>query len=161
MKYQIINNFLNEENFRNIQNILCGQNFPWYYNSSTGSEKDYSDYFFSHVIFENNQIRSDFFNPILIPIISNIKMKNLIRAKINCYTKKNKFIKTEMHVDQPYPHHVALFSINNNNGHTFFDNKNKFLSKENTILFFEGNLRHCSVSQTDENLRINININYL
>lgn len=161
MKYETINNFLKEEDLKNIQNILFGKNFPWYYSSTVASDADCSDYFFFHMLFNNNHTQSDFFNTILIPIISNIKMKNLIRAKINCYTKKNKFIKTEMHIDQTYPHRVALFSINNNNGYTFFDNKNKFVSKENNILFFDGNLKHCSVGQTDENLRINININYL
>ena len=59
----------------------------------------------------------------------------------------------------PQKHMVALFSINNNNGYTLFENGDKILSKENQLILFNGDLKHCSVAQTDENVRINININ--
>jgi hypothetical protein len=66
-----------------------------------------------------------------------------------------------MHTDSPDYHKVALFSINTNNGYTLFENGDKFESKENTLLLFDGHLKHCSVAQIDSNLRINININYI
>ena len=47
------------------------------------------------------------------------------------------------------------------NGYTLFENGDKFESKENTLLLFDGHLKHCSVAQIDSNLRINININYI
>jgi hypothetical protein len=157
---QRIDNFLENDVFNNIKNIII-KNFPWYYNETTGSDNDFSDFLFFHLLFQDNQVKSSFFNSIMIPIISRLKMNNLIRAKINCYTNKNKSIETEMHTDSPDYHKVALFSINTNNGYTLFENGDKFESKENTLLLFDGHLKHCSVAQIDSNLRINININYI
>ena len=43
-----------------------------------------------------------------------------------------------------------------------FDNKEEEVASiENQILIFDGKLEHCSVSQTDEKFRINININII
>ena len=64
-----------------------------------------------------------------------------------------------MHTDLPEKHQVALYSVNTNNGYTLFENGDKAPSVENQLVLFDGSLKHCSVAQTDENLRINININ--
>lgn len=158
---RICEDFLEKNLFLELQKNLFNTNFPWYYNKTTGNENDTSNFFFYHMLFIDNQTTSNYFNNVLIPIISKIEMKKLIRAKINCYTKQNNFIYTALHKDYDFNHNVALFSINTNNGFTFFKNKKKIHSKENTLLLFNGDMEHCSVSQTDENLRINININYV
>ena len=44
---------------------------------------------------------------------------------------------------------------------TEFENGKIVESKENTLLLFNGNIKHRSVSQTDENLRVTININLI
>lgn len=65
-----------------------------------------------------------------------------------------------MHRDFDEPHTVALYSLNNNNGFTYFeDTKEKIPSVENQLFLFDGLRRHCSVSQTDTKIRANININ--
>lgn len=158
---KIYENFLEKNLFAEIQKIIFNSDFAWYYNKNTAFENDNSNFYFYHILFLENQIRSTFFNKILIPLISKIEMKQLIRAKLNCYTKQNKHIYTAFHKDFPDYHNVALFSINTNNGFTYFKNKTKINSKENVLLLFNGNMEHCSVNQTDENLRINININYI
>ena len=66
-----------------------------------------------------------------------------------------------MHMDDDFFHKVALFSVNTNNGFTYFADETKIESKENQMILFPGNIKHCSVMQRDTNLRINININYL
>ena len=156
---KVINNFLkNKEVFKDIQNTLLGINFPYYYHDSTARLADKSDYFFSHTLYQDNKQISSYFNRILIPIIGHLEYTYLLRAKINCYTKKATHIKTSMHVDLPRKHTVALFSVNTNNGYTLFENGEKALSVENQLITFDGSLKHCSVAQTDENLRVNINI---
>ena len=57
-------------------------------------------------------------------------------------------------------HTVALFSLNTNNGYTEFENGKKIKSEENSLVIFPGHLKHRSVNQTDENKRINLNINF-
>jgi hypothetical protein len=158
---KILQNFLEKDVFNNIKNILLSNNFPWYYSQITGNKNDYSDSFFYHFLFEDDQQKSPYFNKILMPIISKLNFNYLLRSKINFYTKKNKFIKTAFHLDYQEPHTVALFSINTNNGFTLFKKGNKIPSIENQLLIFDGQLEHCSVSQTDEKFRINININII
>ena len=156
---KIINNFLkNKEVFKDIQNTLLGSNFPYYYANNTARPTDKSDYFFFHSLYQNNKQTSSYFNRILMPIIGHLEYTYLLRAKINCYTKKATHIKTSMHVDLPTKHTVALFSVNTNNGYTLFENGEKVVSVENQLITFDGSLKHCSVAQTDENLRVNINI---
>jgi len=156
-----IQNFLDIATFNNIKNTLLDSNFSWYYSHFTGNKNDYSDSFFYHYLFANDQQTSPYFNRVLIPIISKLNFNYLLRAKVNFYTKKSKFIKTEFHVDAEQEHTVALFSINTNNGFTLFKNGNKVPSVENQMLIFDGKLEHCSVSQTDEKFRININIDII
>ena len=157
---KVINNFLkNEEVFKDLQNMLLGDNFPYYYNNYTANSEDKSDYFFSHMLYNHDQQRSNYFNRILMPILGSLNFNYLYRAKVNCYTKKHKQIKTGMHTDTAKQHTVALFSVNTNNGYTLFENGEKVISVENQLIIFDGSIKHCSVAQTDENLRVNININ--
>jgi len=165
---RVINNFIQDKSiFNNIKNLLMSSDFPYYYNNYVVNENDSkSDYFFSHIVYKDNQQTSDFFNKIIVPILDRLKelkldFNYLHRAKVNCYTKKHKEIQTEMHTDMPEKHTVAIFSINSNNGYTLFENKDKILSIENQLVLFDGSIKHCSVAQTDENLRININLNLL
>ena len=60
---KIINNFLkNKEVFKDIQNTLLGNDFPYYYNDNTARPKDKSDYFFSHTLYQDNKQISSYFN---------------------------------------------------------------------------------------------------
>ena len=65
-----------------------------------------------------------------------------------------------MHVDDVIPHMVGLYSVNNNNGYTLFEDGTKVKSVENQMVIFDGSRKHCSVAQTDTNVRVNININF-
>jgi hypothetical protein len=157
---KIIKNFLDKEYFLKINNLLLSSNFPWFYQSKLSSEKDTSDnFFFCHNLYKDSQQQSLFFDSILSPILKNLNFNKLLRAKINCYTKNHKKIKTNFHVDSPDLHTVCLYSINTNNGYTLFKNNKKIHSIENQMLIFDGKLEHCSVAQTDEKIRVNININ--
>ena len=57
---------------------------------------------------------------------------------------------------------VALYSVNDNNGYTLLtETKEKIYSKRNRIAFFDEDVIHQSAVQTDTNVRLNININYI
>jgi len=155
---QIIDNFLPKNKFKELKNLFFDTSnvFPWFFCDYTAHEKDKSDFYFYHFLFKDQNITSPFFNKI-VPILTN---KKIYRAKCNLYTKKNKKIFTNYHVDLNFPHKVLLYSINTNNGFTLFENGDKVLSKKNRAIIFDGKIKHKSVSQTDEIVRINININY-
>lgn len=155
---KLIENFLDQATFNNIKNALLNSSFPWHYSQFTGDKKDYSDSFFYHYLFCDNNQTSPYFNLVLMPLITRLNFNHLLRAKVNLYLKKEKSIKTEFHVDSKVDHTVALFSMNTNNGFTYFKKGDRVPSVENQMLIFDGHLQHCSVAQTDERHRININI---
>lgn len=159
---KIVHNLLKPSVFKDIQNfIFNSNNFPLYYLNNVGFKEDKSDFMFTHLFYVNDKQTSDFMPLIINPILDKLKPKKIIRAKLNCYTKKEKHIQTAHHIDYQQPHKVALFSLNTCNGYTYFKkSKKKVYSFENDCVLFNGLLEHCSVNQTDENLRINININY-
>ena len=157
---KVINNFIQDKNvFLDIKNLLLSPNFPHYYNNYVADKKDVGDYYFVHILYKQGQQKSDYFNQVLMPILGRLNFNYLHRAKVNCYTKKHKHIKSAMHTDMDKNHTVALFSVNTNNGYTLFENGEKVVSVENQLVVFDGSIKHCSVAQTDENLRVNININ--
>ena len=89
------------------------------------------------------------------------------RIKVNCHTRQTlrgseNYPKCRFHTDTIRTKHtVGILSINNCNGYTEFEDGTILESKENSIVIFDGAIKHRSVGQTDENIRVNININYV
>ena len=55
---------------------------------------------------------------------------------------------------------MVAYYVNTNNGYTEFEDGQKVYCKKNSILIFDGSLKHRGVKQTDTKMRIAININY-
>lgn len=157
---KVINNFLNINLFNSIKKNF-DNNFSWYYNDYTASSEDKSNFIFTHILYDNSKINSSYFNSIVMPIIGRLNCSDILRAKLNLYTQREKHLKTSFHVDSQKKHQVALFSFNTNNGYTEFENGKKIKSLENTMILFDGNLKHRSVNQTNTKTRINLNINFI
>ena len=159
---KIIDNFINDQDIVNdIQSTLLGNNFPYFYNNYVAEPTDQSDYYFNHVLFHQNEVRSEHYNKILSPILGRLDFNYLIRAKINCYTRKEKHIEAGMHVDMNEKHFVALYSVNTNNGYTMFEDGTKVPSVANTFVSFPSNMRHTGSTCTDVKFRGLINFNYI
>ena len=162
MTIKTIDNFIEDkEIFKSIQDRLFGSRMPWFYTPYVGSPTDNSGYYFLHHLYEDEKFKTPVADIVLLPLLYRLPIKKLIRARINCYPRSCKIVYNQLHTDYDYDHKVALFSVNTNNGFTYFENKTKIKSKENQMILFPGNIKHCSVMQRDTNLRINININYL
>lgn len=164
MSYKVIDNFLDKETFKNIENVFKSDNdFPWFYvNKIATTTQEEDNFYFSHIVYEENKINSDYWNA-LLPLINKIEktydVKSLVRIKCNCYIRTDKNLEDGWHKDFPFKHKGALFSINTNNGGTMIG-KNKIDSVANRLLLFNPNEEHSSVSCTDEHRRLNINFNY-
>ena len=50
--------------------------------------------------------------------------------------------------------------MNTNNGYTFFENGKKVLSKENTAVEFNSNIKHSGTTCTNAKCRVVMNLNY-
>ena len=165
----LINDFLDNENFYEIEKIITSTDMPWYTQPGSTTNED-GQVLFTHVLInEQQQVNSGLFETIGRPILNKIKLIEpdffrMIRMKINCLPNPNKIIKSDYHTDLPSNsnYKTLILSINDNNGYTEFKDKKipNFKSIKNSAYIFDGNKEHRSVSQTDTTYRWNINFNY-
>lgn len=156
-----IKDALKKEDHKKILYIVSEDpNFPLYYRKGVADEKD-NDFFFYHVLYNENKLNSHFFEPLIFPLMGVLNFSKIIRAKVNCYTNQGKHVENKLHTDNNKSHMVALYNINDNNGYTEFETGEKVVSKANELIIFDGSIKHKSVTQTDTNIRLNININYV
>ena len=156
---EIIDNFLTKKECELINKTLTNNFFPWYYINNVSEEND-GYFYFVHLVFDNNRINSPQIMDLLKPLIDKLKIKALVRIKINLYTKTEKIIEHKMHTDTKFKCKTSLYYVNTNNGYTGLKNNKKIESISNRLLNFDSQVPHFSTNCTDKNYRININFNY-
>jgi len=161
MKHDIIDNFLDKEQFKALKERMLNNNFPWFMSQgiSYTDKPNKGEYFFTHKYFEDWRINSPEFKDLLIAI-NKLEVKSLLRVKANLYIKTPEIVEHELHTDYEFSHKSALFSINTNNGYTHFEDGTKVKSVENRMLVFDAGKKHGSSTCSDENYRCNIVFNY-
>ena len=101
MKYEVFDNVL--EDFEDLKNTWCNSsNIAWFYNKSTTDLDGDHNFMFTHHLFRNDQITSNFFNTIqeLTYKVAILTGKSkLLRVKANMYTNQGKNIHHEKHTD--------------------------------------------------------------
>ena len=163
---EIIDNFLEQKDFDELQTLIMSKEFPWYYNtfkvSTESSIEDNENFQFTHIFFSEKKIRTKEKEWNLIaPIIQKLKAKELIKIKANMTPKKNKNYKYPMHVDTGLKgHKTSVFYVNTNNGGTIFQNGKKITSTSNRLVEFDSHQKHAAVDCTDQKVRVVINFNY-
>ena len=170
--FERIDNFLPQDTFHSMQSLLLNgdekQVMPWFYRFAIADYDDTEGFVFGNDIFNRGDIPDmSLYQEIGVPVISRLPMNHLIRIKVNCHTRQTlrdseNYPKCRFHTDTIRDKHtVGILSINNCNGYTEFEDGTILESKENSMVLFDGAIKHCSVGQTDENIRVNININYV
>ena len=95
--FNTFTDFLEQETLQNIKNEIKGMH--WFCNI-TGNKNDKSNFHFYHILFQDDKVESNrYFNTILMPVLGKLNFKYLHRAKLNLYTKQDKQIKTNYHID--------------------------------------------------------------
>ena len=160
----IIDNFLSDDQFKEIQNFLINDHFPWYFNDYVTSDKDtegLDNFQFTHTFFDNLYPRSEHISRI-DPIISALGPKSLVKIKANLLPGKNTIIEYDLHTDcsPPLSCKTAVYYINTNNGYTFFESGERVISRENRMVIFDGNLKHAGTTCSDKKTRILVNFNF-
>jgi hypothetical protein len=163
MNYKIIDNFLPQNEFQNIQEIMLGSNIQWYYNSFKVKTDDHDtkndpyNFQFTHTFYKNYRPTSDFIE-LFDPILKILNPSALIRIKANLQPRTEKITKSQHHLDHDhFDGKIAIFYINTNNGYTIFEDDTKINSVENRLLIFDGNILHAGTSCTDQKMRCVIN----
>ena len=160
MAYEIVDNFLDKTHFTLVKNFIESSDISWYWNQNVAFKDSNDAYYFTHTFYENNSIKSECYQNIILPIIERLNVKALIRAKANLYPNIGRYLENAHHTDYDYKHIGAVLYINNNNGYTILNNGKKIESIENRLLKFTANDPHQSTHCTDAKRRININLNY-
>lgn len=152
---EIIDNFLKEDIYQKIKSQVWCDTVNWFRRSvvDLGAQKN----FFTHTIY--NDYNSSYLFPIMEPLLQELKIKGLMRAKLNYYPTTQTVLKHGPHRDYNFTHKAAILSFNTCDGGTII-NDNFIESIDNRIILFDGCIDHNSTSSTSLDGRLNLSINY-
>jgi len=158
---KIIDNCLNEEYFKFLQEQIMSPDFPWLYQSEVAWEQSNTDdhFYFIHRIYDENNARSTFCSS-LNDLFEFLDVKALLRIRVLLYVNQGKMIIHEDHTDFSYSHKAALLYLNTNNGSTGFEDGTRVDSVENRLVLFDGSKPHNSSTCTDKKARLVLAVNY-
>ena len=173
-KIEIIDNFLNTDDFEELRKFLMSPSSQWrfvdFIAHKDGRDQD-KDGYFVHSFTDrdpNTFVERFEASPYLQKVgklMDSIKKKlnfrEILRIRSSLYPRREKQKPDPFHVDYNFNHKVCIFYVNTNNGFTLFENGEKVNSIANRLIIFDGLEKHCSVVQTDTTARYIININLL
>ena len=185
MEVKVIDNFLDQSTFKDLEEFIMGEEFPWYFNPRVVFEDEKGNIFqFTHMFYREmgegyQTITSNNFK-LLTPITKKLRIKVLIRVKANLLTQTSKKVETEFHIDlDPYtmssgrkvlsssvvkklkPYTTSILYMNTNNGYTKFEDGTIVKSEANRMVTFPASMRHLGATCTDQQSRVVINFNYI
>jgi len=164
MKPLIIDNFLNQEKFNPIADLIVN-NFQWKYDNFVDYADDKDKFQFTHSFYKDFEIVSPF-HETLKPIWDRIRPREIYRVKANLLTRTPQIVENRFHTDNPeisgvIPYTTSIFYLNTNNGYTEFEDGTKVESVANRFISFPMDMKHRGTSCTDVKTRVVINFNYL
>ena len=157
MKYRIIDNFLPEEVYNTVNEVMLGKEIDWNFCRGINMPDD-GFYQFTHVFYSNHQPVSRFF-PLIQPIVDQIDPAAIVRIKANMHIQQPELIQHNFHHDVDNCI-TAIYYVNTNNGKTVFENGLEVDSVGNRLLVFDSNEEHTGTTSTDTQQRCVINFNY-
>jgi hypothetical protein len=162
---EVIKDFLPEDMFKEFYDVYTGYNrVRWAYHNQANSESsDLGNFQFINLLYDARfeEMEVDVQTLALLQHLPN-GFKSVIRSKANLFTIRDEPIEYGWHVDTDIDNFkTLLYYINTNNGGTAFETGEFVKSEQNTAVVVDGNIHHQSVGQTDTNVRLLININYL
>ena len=158
---RIIDNFLPEAEFKQLQEYMMSSMFPWYYNDAIDYEGDGKSMFI-YAWFMHNVWNGD--SRIIQSILDRLDPLAIQRIKANLLTKDTEVTVNNYHTDHGYDTNIeglvtAIYYVNSNNGKTIFKDGTEIESVENRLIVFDANLEHTGTTASDDR-RIVINFNY-
>ena len=156
---EIIDNFLDEEEFKSIQSFMMGGEFRWFY-AKGRTYGDDGSYQMIHMFYQPEVGSNSEHLSIWSNFMKQVGAKECTRIKANL-TFKTPTI-------EPGPYHydykdmkTAVFYINTNNGYTEFENGVRVNSVANRVCIFDSNLQHRGTTHSEGgHQRVVVNFNY-
>lgn len=169
VRFEVIDDFLEEEYFKDLQGMFMGPGVPWQYNSDIENVDDDSEsdnfFYMTHAIYDNctsdgKLLVQHYTCENLMPLVRKLNSVALIRIKANLFPNQGEVIEHRKHVDYEFQHQGAILSLNTNDGYTLLEDGTKVGSIANRILLFDASRPHCSTTTSNTKVRVNINLNY-
>jgi len=166
IEVKVVDNFLDQEVFKQLQDVALGGYIPWFY-SSTSVQSDDGCPQFSHTCYNNLEPTSQFWEHVK-PVIAKINPLGLSRIKFNCTPRTPEIVKKPLHYDitfdmegeVPATSSICILYLNDNDGYTYFETGDKIESVANRAVFFPCNIKHGGTTCTDQDRRVLLNINF-
>ena len=162
---QHIKDFLPKDKFSSLKNYFESDEVNWNFQSSTLDDKSDENYLFSHIVPEEQLTKNDNWRELFNKLEKHTGKLKVDRVKVNLYPNQNKAVQHAFHCDPmladgsvPKNWITAILNLTTCNGYTIVD-KDKIMSRENELIFFDADTKHCGSVQTDSKTRIVININ--
>ena len=170
---QVIDNFLPEEHFNDLHDLMMGKRMIWNWNDVVDYQGGTQNQFqLTHTFFRHSE---GFISPLsylIKPFEDLLKVGVYVRIKANLNPKseencrEGKFHYDHELVGSRLPDgtlisYTAIYYVNTNNGYTLFkDGDYKVDSVGNRVAIFDSTKLHKAVRCTDEKTRVVINFNY-
>ena len=122
----LIDNFLDNKSFLEINNKIMNDAFPWFWSEAIVRDDEQSsnlveNYQLTHVFYSDNQVRSEYYN-VLAPILNKLDCKGVNRIKANLNPFKGDSIReNKLHTDNTWTPLTAIYYLNTNDGYTVFE----------------------------------------
>jgi hypothetical protein len=173
--FDIKDDYLNDAHLIQLDKLICSSHFPWYFQESQTKGVD-DGFFFSHILYNVDTPRSDYYNPVINIFENYLKYDSLCRITCNLVLRQNTPSISGWHTDftndideliekfgWPTEDKIttAIFYLNTNNGCTEFEGGEKSDCIKNRFAIFPTNIPHRAIGQTDTNQRIVLNFNYI
>lgn len=153
---EIIDDFLTNDEFNQIYNLVSDLEFPWFFGVVTNQSKHCQ---FTHCFYQNDEPLA-YFKYVRF-LRSKLQMRSLVRIKVNINPWTENLVEhtDSWHIDYP-DITTAILYLNTNNGYTMFETGEKVDSVRNRLVKFDSNIKHTGTTCTDEPGRLVLNINY-
>ena len=156
---EIIDTYLDEEEFKSIQSFMMGGEFRWFYAKGRVTTDD-GDFHMVHMFFQPEVGSNSEHLPIWNTFMNKVEAKKCERIKANLTFKTPTIEPALFHIDYS-DMKTATFYINTNNGYTEFESGVRVSSVANRVCIFDSNLKHRGTTHTEpEPQRIVVNFNY-
>ena len=162
-KIEVIDNFLDEETFKQMENVMVQTKFDWHYTEDITTHLGESNpyHYFCHNFYLHKTFETSQFFDICIPLLRKLEPTAILRIKGNMYINQGiGVVEHSEHKDYDFSHMGALFSINTCDGYTKIGDE-KIPSVANRCIIFDPSVPHTSTSTSNQKYRMNINFNMI
>ena len=165
---KIIDNLLPQQQWQELYDYYLRGDCLWTYKEHMVCPVEKNCHFqFVHSILLGNGVGSIWLDETRLiriqPILEKLNIAFLLRAKVNLTTRTHEPFQSDFHCDTDNNNLTAIYYVNTCNGKTRFENPEigDVDSVGNRVVIFNARQKHCTVTATDVQARVVVNINYL